>query len=75
MRAVPNLVVIDPCDATEIQQATTAIAEYDGPVYMRILRGRVKQVFDPKSYCFEIGRARKLRDGSDLALISRGLMR
>jgi transketolase len=74
MRAVPNLVVIDPCDATEILQATRAIGEYDGPVYMRILRGRVKQVFDPKSYRFEIGRARKLRDGSDIALISTGLM-
>ena len=74
MRVVPNLVVIDPCDATEISQATTAIGEYDGPVYMRILRGRVKQVFDPKCYRFEIGRACKLRDGSDLALITTGLM-
>src|SRR5437868_5903618 len=47
MRSIPNLVVIDPCDATEIQQATRVIADYDGPVYMRLLRARVKVVLDP----------------------------
>src|SRR5258708_7274914 len=41
MRSVPNLVVIDPCDATEIGQVVAAIADYDGPVYMRLLRGQV----------------------------------
>jgi transketolase len=74
MRAVPGLTVIDPCDATEIQQAVPAIAEHAGPVYMRILRGRVKQVLDPASYRFEIGKARLLRDGGDVALVSSGLM-
>jgi transketolase len=57
MRAVPNLTVIDPCDATEIEQATEAIAEYDGPVYMRLLRGSVPRILDPETYRFEIGRA------------------
>lgn len=74
MHAVPNLVVIDPCDATEIEQAVAAIAEYDGPVYMRILRGRVKRVFDPADYQFELGKARLLRQGQDVTLISTGLM-
>src|SRR5437764_3991809 len=73
-RSIPNLVVIDPCDATEITQATTAIATYDGPVYMRLLRGQVPVVLDPDSYRFEIGRARLLQDGSDVAIISTGLM-
>ncbi len=74
MRAMPNLTVIDPCDATEIAQATAAIADYDGPVYMRLLRGRVPVVLDPASYRFEIGKARILREGSGVALISTGLM-
>ncbi len=74
MRAVPNLVVIDPCDATEIQQAVHAIAEYEGPVYMRTLRGRVKRVFDPATHKFRIGKACLLRQGKDIALISTGLM-
>ncbi|MGH9844683.1 MAG: transketolase family protein [Blastocatellia bacterium] len=73
-RAIPNLVVIDPCDATEIEQAVHAIADYDGPVYMRILRGRVKRVLDPAEHQFEIGRAKLLREGGDVAFISAGLM-
>jgi len=67
-------VVIDPCDATEIAQAVHAIAAYEGPVYMRLLRGQVPVVFDPAAYGFEIGKARLLRDGSDVAIISTGLM-
>lgn len=74
MRAIPNMVVIDPCDATEIQQVVPAIAEYGGPVYMRLLRGQVKQVLNPETYRFELGKASLLRWGRDLALISTGLM-
>ena len=74
MRMVPNLVVIDPCDATEITQAVPAIAAHDGPVYMRLLRGKVPVVLDPAVYQFELGKAKLLRDGGDVALISTGLM-
>jgi transketolase len=74
MRAVPGLVVIDPCDATEIEQAVPAIADYVGPVYMRLLRGKVRRVLDPAAHRFEIGRASHLRPGGDLLFISTGLM-
>jgi transketolase len=74
MRAMPNLTVIDPADATEIAQATAAIADYDGPVYMRLLRGRVPVVLDPATYRFEIGKARLLRTGHEVALVSTGMM-
>jgi transketolase len=74
MRMVPGLVVIDPCDATEIAAATHAIADHQGPVYMRLLRGRVPVVFDPASYRFEIGKAQKLRDGGDIGIVSTGFM-
>jgi transketolase len=73
MRAIPNLTVIDPCDATEIEQAVPAIAAHRGPVYMRLLRGQVPRVLDA-SYRFEVGRAKLLRDGEDVAIISTGLM-
>jgi transketolase len=74
MRMIPGLIVIDPCDATEIAAATQAIADHDGPVYMRLLRGKVPVVFDPTKYRFEIGRALKLRDGGDVGIVSTGLM-
>jgi transketolase len=74
MRMIPNLVVIDPCDATDITQATAAIAAYDGPVYMRMLRGKVPRVLDPASYNFTIGRASLLSTGTDVGFISTGIM-
>jgi len=74
MRALPNMTVIDPCDATEITQAVPVIAEHPGPVYMRLLRGSVPVVLDPATYQFELGRAKLLRPGKDVALISTGLM-
>jgi transketolase len=74
MRMIPGLVVIDPCDATEIAQATTAAAEHDGPVYMRLLRGKVPIVLNPDAYRFKIGTAHRLRDGSDFGIIATGLM-
>ncbi len=73
-RAMPNLTIVDPCDATEIVQATHAIAEFDGPVYMRLLRGNVPDVLKDYGYKFELGKAKLLLDGSDLLLISCGLM-
>ena len=74
MRMIPGLVIIDPCDATEIAQATAAIAEHDGPVYMRLLRGTVPVVLDPESYRFAIGKARQLRSGKDVGIIATGMM-
>jgi transketolase len=74
MRAMPNLTVIDPCDATEVAQATEAVAAHEGPVYMRLLRGNVPVVLDPARYRFAIGKARLLQEGNDLAFISTGLM-
>jgi transketolase len=74
MRMVPDLVVIDPCDATDIHQATLAIADHDGPVYMRLLRGKVPVVLDPAAYTFRIGKAAEIRAGGDVGIIATGLM-
>jgi transketolase len=74
MRAIPNLMVIDPCDALEIEQVVPAIAAHPGPVYMRLLRGQVPLVLDEYGYQFEIGKAKLLRDGADVLVISSGLL-
>jgi transketolase len=73
-RAMPNLTVIDPCDALDIGQATAAIADHPGPVYMRLLRGQVPLVLDEYDYRFQLGKAALLRDGTDVLFISSGLM-
>jgi transketolase len=70
-RGMPNLTIIDPCDALEIEQACRAIADHPGPVYMRLLRGNVPLVLDEYDYKFELGKAALLRDGEDALVISR----
>jgi len=73
MRMIPNLVVIDPCDAVEIEAAVEAIAAHPGSVYMRLLRGQVPAVL-PSDYTFEIGKARQLREGTQVGIVSTGFM-
>jgi transketolase len=73
-RAMPNLTIVDPCDAVEIEQAVPAIAAHRGPVYMRLLRGNVPVVLDEYGYQFELGKAKLLRDGVDALIVSTGLM-
>ena len=72
-RAMPNMTVLDPCDALEIEQAVPAMIAHDGPVYMRLLRGKVPLVLDEYGYTFEMGKAKVLRDGADVLMISTGL--
>jgi transketolase len=74
MRAMPNMTVIDPCDAHEIAQVVPAMASHKGPVYMRLLRGQVPVVLDAYDYTFELGKAKRIRDGRDVLVISSGLM-
>ena len=73
-RAMPNMTVIDPCDAHEIEQVVPAIAAHHGPVYMRLLRGQVPVVLDEYGYKFELGKAKLIRDGKDVLIISSGLL-
>jgi len=73
-RAMPNMTVIDPCDALEIEQIVPAIAAHRGPVYMRLLRGQVPLVLDEYNYKFELGKAKLIRGGRDVLIISSGIM-
>lgn len=74
MRMIPGLVVIDPCDATELEQVVHAVADYSGPAYVRLLRGLVPRVLNPVTHQFIIGRGYVLRSGGSLGMISTGLM-
>jgi transketolase len=73
-RGMPQLTIVDPCDAHEIEQAVPAIAAHQGPVYMRLLRGNVPLVLDEYGYRFELGKAKVIRDGRDVLIVSSGLM-
>lgn len=74
MRAIPGLTIVDPCDALDIEQAVPQIAAHKGPVYMRLLRGQVPLVLDEYDYKFELGKAKLIRDGNEVLVISSGLM-
>ena len=74
MSAVPGLVVMDPCDATELAAAVRVAAAHDGPVYVRLQRGNVPVVFDPASHVVSLGRAIVLGEGMDVGIVSTGLM-
>ncbi|MBP6542870.1 MAG: transketolase family protein [Piscinibacter sp.] len=79
MRGVPGLTIVDPCDALDIEQAVPQIAAHPGPVYMRLLRGQVPLVLDEieggiENYSFELGKAKTLREGDDVLVISSGIL-
>lgn len=74
LRGMPNLTIVDPCDAVDIQQAVPQLAAAEGPTYLRLLRGKVPAVLDEYGYTFELGKAKLLRDGADVLIVSSGLM-
>ncbi|OHB24741.1 MAG: transketolase [Desulfuromonadaceae bacterium GWC2_58_13] len=71
-RAIPGMVVVSPADPLEMAQATAAIMNYRGPVYMRTGRSPARRVLGD-DYRFELGRGRVLRDGSDVTLVACGV--
>ncbi|MEJ8845971.1 transketolase family protein [Variovorax rhizosphaerae] len=74
MRGIPGLTIIDPCDALDIEQAVPQMADHQGPVYMRLPRGNVPLVLDEYDYKFELGKAKLIRDGNGVLVISSGFM-
>ncbi len=73
MRCMPNMTVICPGDPWETRQAVRAATEHRGPVYLRTVRCAVPVIFD-ESHRFEIGRSYRLHEGTDLTIISTGMM-
>ncbi len=72
LRSIPNLVIVEAADAASTEAITEAIAEYEGPVYLRLGRNVSAKVFDEK-YRFKIGKANVLKaDGADAAVFAAG---
>ena len=73
IRSIPNMTLIVPADAVETEKAVYAVAQYVGPVYLRLSRAEVPLIFD-KNYKMEIGKGNLLKDGKDVTLVATGIM-
>ena len=73
MRALPNMTVVDVADAVEARQVAAAIADVDGPVYVRLKRGEIPVIFGD-DHRLRLDRADVLRRGDDVALFASGMM-
>lgn len=74
MRAIPNMTIIVPSDCTEVAKATIALAELDGPAYLRLVGEGFVPIVNDDDYEFEIGKGIKKRDGNDVLIIANGTM-
>ena len=72
MRSIPDMKVIIPADCTEVKQVIEFAANTAGPMYIRIPRTNLKQIFDPEKYKFNPSAGVKIRDGKDLTIVSNG---
>jgi len=73
MRALPGMTVIVPADATETKKAVKVLTAMNGPAYLRLGRPPVPVLFDD-GYQFQIGKAPRLRDGKDVAILACGVL-
>jgi len=73
MRVIPNMTVIVPSDGFETKQVIDTIAEYEGPVYVKLGRAKVPAVM-PEDYKFQIGKAHIFNIGKDVNIIANGIM-
>jgi transketolase len=73
MRALPGMTIVSPADTTAVAKLLPQVADWPGPVYMRLNRNEVPVLFDD-SYAPEMGKAMTHRGGSDLTLVGTGLM-
>lgn len=72
-RALPNMIVVQPCDYIETKKAVHALADYNGPSFMRLLRNPLPIIHDD-NYKFEIGKGEVLRKGKDAVIFATGTM-
>lgn len=71
MRAIPGMTVISVADAVETKKAVFALADYDGPAYLRLSRAEAPVVYQ-EDFAFEIGKGVLVKDGSDVTIVSTG---
>lgn len=74
MRNIPGMLVVSPSDAVEAKQAAVALADYEGPAYIRFGRANVPVINDSPDYKFELCKARTLKEGKDVSIIATGIL-
>lgn len=72
MRAIPNMTIIIPSDRWQTREMTKALANFYGPVYVRLGRGAVEDIYTHDSAPFQIGKANVIHDGTDMTIIACG---
>lgn len=73
LRSIPGIVIFEPVDNNQLKAALPVINDYDGCVYIRMFRKETPDVF-PSDYKFDLFRADKLRDGSDISIFVSGFL-
>ena len=74
MRAIPNMHVLQPCDGPEAKAIVKAVANIDGPCYVRLGRLAVESVNDPETYTYEYGKGIVMQKGEKVAIVATGMM-
>jgi transketolase len=73
VRSIPNMTILEPADAIELEQMVPAMLHHKGPVYMRLYR-KVAPIVHNENYIFELGKADVLKEGKDVSIICSGIM-
>ena len=74
MRSFPHLTVVQPADAVAAKSLAHAAVDFKGPLYVRLHRNPVADLYDPETYKFEIGKGVTVREGDDITIAATGLM-
>ena len=74
MRAIPNMTIVVPSDCAEVAKATIALADFNGPAYLRLVGEGFVPIVNEEDYEFEIGKGIKKREGKDVLIIANGTM-
>lgn len=74
MRVIPNMTIVVPSDCTEVAKAVIALADFEGPAYLRLVGEGFVPIVNEDDYEFEIGKGIKKREGKDVLIIANGTM-
>jgi transketolase len=74
MRTIPGMTIVTPADSTEVVKATIASAQFDGPLYLRLVGEQNNPIVYREDYDFQIGKAITMREGKDITIIAAGTM-
>lgn len=74
LRSIPNIVIFEPVDCVQMKKALPQIIEHYGPVYIRMFRKVIPDVFDENNYEFDLFKADTIQEGSDVSIFASGIM-